>query len=343
MKIKKFEFEDMRCCIIGEVAQAHDGSLGAAHAYIDAIANTGADAVKFQTHIAAAESTQLEPWRIKFSLQDENRFSYWKRMEFTMNQWLGLRQHAEDRGLIFLSSPFSVEAVELLEKIGITAWKIASGEAGNLPLLECVAATKLPVMLSTGMSDLMETDRAVNVFQHAGIPFAVLQCTTAYPCPPEEIGLNLLNIYSKRYKCPVGLSDHSGTIYPSLAAAVLGVSVIEVHVTMSRETFGPDVSASVTTAELSQLVEGTRFIEKMMKVQRDKETLVKTVAPLREMFKKSLVARTYLHSGTVLELQHLAHKKPGTGLPYSSLDQLLGKRLRRSLEIDEMIKLEDVE
>src|SRR5438874_3428727 len=110
---------EARCLIVGEVAQAHDGSLGMAHAFIDAIANAGADAVKFQTHIAAAESTRAEPWRVKFSYQDQTRYDYWKRMELTEAQWLGLKQHAEDCNLMFLSSPFSLEAVELLKRIGV--------------------------------------------------------------------------------------------------------------------------------------------------------------------------------------------------------------------------------
>src|SRR5918992_3358857 len=126
----------MTCMIIAEVAQAHDGSLGMAHAFIDAIATTGADAVKFQTHIASAESTPTEPWRIQFSRQDTSRYDYWKRMEFTEAQWSGLKQHADERGLIFLSSPFSIEAVELLERVGVAAWKVASGEVSNRPLFE---------------------------------------------------------------------------------------------------------------------------------------------------------------------------------------------------------------
>src|SRR4029077_2662993 len=126
--IEKNSSSQKRCLIIGEVAQSHDGSLGMAHAFIDAIANAGADAVKFQTHIASAESTLTEPWRVKFSRQDATRYDYWKRMEFTKEQWSGLKLHAEERGLLFLSSPFSLEAVELLEEIGIKAWKVASGE-----------------------------------------------------------------------------------------------------------------------------------------------------------------------------------------------------------------------
>src|SRR5215831_283700 len=158
-----------QCCIVAEVAQAHDGSLGTAHAFIDACARAGADAIKFQTHIAAAESTPGEPWRVKFSRQDASRYDYWKRMEFTEEQWHGLKKHAADSGLKFLSSPFSVEAV-----------------------------------------DLVKSRR---------LPLTVLQCTSAYPCPPEKIGLNLIPFFRKRYDCEVGLSDHSGTIFAGLAAA----------------------------------------------------------------------------------------------------------------------------
>ncbi len=152
------QFDPKRCLVIGEVAQAHDGSLGAAHAYIDAIASSGADAVKFQTHIAAAESTPQEPWRVRFSYQDASRYEYWKRMEFTEEQWLGLKRHAEEKKLEFLSSPFSLEAARLLQRIGMKAWKVASGEVANAQLFDYMLETRLPVMLSTGMSSMEEID-----------------------------------------------------------------------------------------------------------------------------------------------------------------------------------------
>ena len=252
-----------RCLIVAEVAQAHDGSLGLAHAFIDAIANAGADAVKFQTHIAAAESTPEEPWRVKFSVQDTKRYEYWQRMEFSEEQWHGLKNHAEERRLKFLSSAFSVEAVELLNRVGVSAWKVASGEVSNEPLLKAMAATGLPIFLSTGMSSLDEIDHSVQRLKARGLSLTVLQCTSMYPTPPEQIGLNLIPFFRERYACAVGLSDHSGTIYAGLAASAMGIDVLEVHVTLSREMFGPDVSASVTTVELRQLVDGIRFIEKI--------------------------------------------------------------------------------
>jgi N,N'-diacetyllegionaminate synthase len=325
------------CLVIGEVAQAHDGSLGLAHAFIDAIADAGADAVKFQTHIASAESTPREPWRVKFSEQDPTRYDYWKRMEFTEAEWHGLRRHASECGLLFLSSPFSLEAVELLERVGVAAWKIASGEVSNAPMLDWLMSTRLPVLLSTGMSTLQEVDWAVERIQEEQIPLAVLQCTTAYPCPPEKVGLNLLSAFRERYGCPVGLSDHSGTIYPGLAAVTLGADVLEVHVTLSREMFGPDVPASVTTAELRQLVQGVRFIERMLANPLDKRELSGEMISVRGLFTKSVVARVRIPAGTVLRADHLAVKKPGTGIPAARMPELIGARVVRALEPDEML------
>lgn len=330
------------CLIVGEVAQAHDGSLGLAHAFIDAIANAGADAVKFQTHIAEAESTPGEPWRVKFSPQDKTRYDYWKRMEFTEEQWRGLKEHAKERGLIFLSSPFSVEAVELLQRVGVPAWKAASGEVSNPVLFERIAETGLPILLSTGMSPLREIDEAVARIRGRGLLFAVLQCTSAYPCPPEKAGLNLIPFFRERYGCAVGLSDHSGTIYPGLAAVALGIEVLEVHVTLSREMFGPDVAASVTAAELRQLVEGVRFIERIRANPVDKDALASEMSRLRELFTKSVVARTDLPVGTVLKKEHLIVKKPGTGIPASKLHDLIGRRLLRDIAADQLLHPDDL-
>lgn len=332
-----------RCLLVGEVAQAHDGSLGAAHAFIDAISEAGADAVKFQTHIAAAESTVKEPWRVKFSSQDETRFDYWKRMEFTVEQWRGLKQHADEKNLLFLSTPFSIEAVELLEKIGVKVWKVASGEISNYPALERMIQTGNPVILSSGMSDWAELDKAVVRVREAGNPLAVLQCTSAYPCPPEKLGLNVLEILRERYGCPVGLSDHSGNVFAGLAAATLRAEVLEIHVAFSRETFGPDVPASVTTTELKQLVEGVRFIECVLDNPVDKDALFGEMDSLRRMFTKSIVARTTLAAGTVLQPEHLDLKKPGDGLPAEHLPSLIGQRLLRDLKADESVNQKDVE
>lgn len=334
---------DAPCFVIGEVAQSHDGSLGQAHAFIDAIAKAKADAVKFQTHIAAAESTRGEPWRVKFSTQDASRYDYWRRMEFTEKQWGGLKQHAEERGIIFLSSPFSIEAVELLSRLKMVAWKVASGEVSNRLMLDQILSTGRPVLLSSGMSPLSEIDATVEYIRAKRVPLALLQCTTAYPCPPEKIGLNVLDLFRKRYGCVAGLSDHSGTIYPGLAAVALGCEVLEVHVTLSREMFGPDVPASITTTELRQLVEGVRFIETMRKHPVDKEQLTPEMVEIRQLFTKSVVARMDLRAGTTLTKAHLTTKKPGTGIPAARLPELLGRRVRKDVMKDKCLNIDDLE
>jgi N-acetylneuraminate synthase len=330
------------CFVIGEVAQSHDGSLGQAHAFIDAIAAAGADAIKFQTHIAAAESTPQEPWRVRFSRQDATRYDYWRRMEFTESQWLGLKAHADERGLVFLSSAFSNEAVDLLTRVGMAAWKVASGEVASRPLLERMLATGAPILLSTGMSPLDEVDATVQLVRRSGCAVAVMQATTAYPCPPERLGLNMLALYRDRYGCPVGLSDHSATIYAGLAAVTLGCDVLEVHVTLSREMFGPDVAASVTSAELRQLVEGIRFIERARAHPVDKDAIARELRPLRDVFSKSVVSREALAAGTRLSIEHLAVKKPGTGIPAADIDRVVGRTLVRSVTPDQLLTWEDL-
>jgi N,N'-diacetyllegionaminate synthase len=327
------------CLIIGEVAQAHDGSLGTAHAYIDAVADAGADAVKFQTHIADAESTPAEPWRVRFSRQDATRFDYWRRMEFTSEQWSGLKTHAEERGLIFISSPFSLAAARLLNALDIGVWKIASGELGNGPLLDFMIETGKPVLASTGMSDLTEIDMAIQRLRSADIPFGVLQCTSMYPTPPEKLGLHLMREFAGRYGCVVGLSDHSGVPHTSFAAVTLGAKVLELHVTFSRECFGPDVVASLTTSELKEVVKGVRFIERALNAQDiAKDELAHDVAPLRLLFTKSLVAANDLPAGTVLTHEHVELKKPGGGLDAAALERIIGRRLRSSVRRNDMIE-----
>ena len=331
------------CFVIAEVGLNHDGSLGLAHAFIDAVASTGADAVKFQTHIAAAESTLSEPFRVVFSRQDQTRYEYWQRMEFREDQWRGLADHAREQGLVFLSSPFSLEAVEMLSRIGMPMWKIASGEVSNHALLDRVAMTGQPVLLSSGMSPLAELDEAMARLEAQGADGSVLQCTTAYPCPPEKIGLNMLQVLRERFHCPVGLSDHSGTIYPGLAAATLGADVLEVHVTLSREMFGPDVIASLTIDELRQLVTGVRFIERMQAHPIDKEAAALETASLRSIFTRSVVLNTTLDAGTMLRADHLVAKKPGTGIPAARLPEVIGRRLRRRIEADTVLNENDFE
>lgn len=332
-----------KCLIIGEVGQAHDGSLGMAHSYIDAIADAGADAVKFQTHIADAESTPDEQWRTKFSPKNETRFEYWKRMEFSEEEWIGLRGHADERKIKFLSSPFSVEAVELLERVGVPAWKVASGEVFSVSMLNRMLQTKKALLLSTGMMSLQEIDETTRTIKEAGVPLALFQCTSSYPCSAKEIGLNLIPFFRERYRCPVGLSDHSGKIFPSLAAAGVGAQLIEVHVTFSRAMFGPDVSSSITLDELKTLVEGIRYTEEMLAHPVDKDGLSQRLKPMRNLFSKSLTARTAIRQGAVIREEYIVPRKPGSGIPESRISDVLGCIARRDIPENKVLSPDDLE
>jgi N-acetylneuraminate synthase len=331
------------CLVIAEVAQSHEGSLGMAHAFIDAVAASGAGAVKFQTHIAEAESTLDEPWRVKFSEQDGTRFDYWKRMGFSKEQWAGLAEHAGRKGILFLSSPFSVDAVALLEEIGVPFWKIASGEVSNPEMLEAVWETQKPVLFSTGLATGEELDKAVEGTRKRCIPFGILQCTSEYPAPPEKWGLRMISEFREKYGCPVGLSDHSGSIAAGIAAAALGADIIEVHVTFSRRMFGPDVKASLEIEELSQLVRAVSQVRQALDSPVSGRGLSELRSDYRRIFGRSLALKQDLPGGTVLKKEHLTLKKPGTGIPHEEAASVVGRRLVRDKKADRLLSRDDFE
>lgn len=329
--------------LIAEVAQAHDGSLGMAHAFVDAAAEAGADAVKFQTHIAAAESTLDEEFRVKFSRQDATRFDYWRRMEFEPAQWAGLAEHARSRGLVFLSSAFSRQAVELLAGIGMPAWKVASGELGSATLLQDMIDAGGPFLVSSGMSSWEELTSVVERIKAARRKLAVLQCTSRYPTPLEQVGLNVIPEMRNRFAVPVGLSDHSGRCEPAIAAIARGASIVELHLTLDRAMFGPDVSSSLTIGEFKTVSRFRDSLEIMDANPVDKDADARLLEPMRRLFGRSLAAVKPLPAGTVLEAGMLELKKPGTGLQQSELKQLIGRRLVKDVRPDRLLRWSDVE
>lgn len=320
------------CYIIAEVGQAHDGSLGMAHSFIDSLAGSDVNAIKFQTHIAEAESSAHEPFRTKFSYEDDTRYDYWKRMEFTLEQWRGLKAHCDQAGLDFISSPFSNAAVDLLEDVGVAKYKIGSGEVSNFLMLEKIARTGKDIILSSGMSDLDELDNAVNFLRGFGNKLTVLQCCTSYPTKAEDVGLRVMDVLQKRYDLPVGLSDHSGVIYPCLAAAALGASVLEFHITFDKRMFGPDSTSSLNVDEVRRLAEGVRFIEAAMGQGTEKADSTKFES-LRKVFGKSLAVNQNLKAGSILTFGDLEAKKPaGLGIPAKEYQRVVGKTLARDLD-----------
>ena len=327
--------------LIAEVAQAHDGSLGTAHAYIDLAKEAGADAVKFQTHIADAETTPLEDFRVRAFPQDATRFEYWQRMQFTPEQWSGLADHARDKGLIFLSSPFSQEALELLDRLGVPAWKVASGEVSNDGLLAAMCRTGKPILLSSGMSDFEELSAAVSLLRSHGAPFGVFQCTSRYPTPLEEVGLNVLADLEQTFDCVTGLSDHSGTPYPALAAIALGAGMIELHLAFHRLQFGPDTVASLTADEF-QLISHARDAFHIMATRAvDKKAMADELQDMRRLFNKSVALRDDQKAGTILTQEMLTAKKPGTGIPAGRLPDLVGRQLVRDVSARELLDESD--
>lgn len=329
--------------VVAEVAQAHDGSLGAAHAFIDLAADCGADAIKFQTHIAAAESTLDEPFRVKFGYEDDTRYDYWKRMEFAPEAWAGLASHAREKGILFLSSPFSLDAVALLEALDVPAWKVASGEVGHRALVDAMLATGKPILLSSGMSsyaDLSGTVRRIAVEENRS-PLAVLQCTTRYPTPLEEVGLNVLGELEHRFGVPVGLSDHSADTIPSIAAMTLGASLIEVHVAFERRMFGPDTIASLVPAQLTELCRARDAIHTLLNHHVDKDELARALAGSASLFGRSLALKESRRAGTVLSEEMVVLKKPGAGLPEAELPNYVGRRLARDVSADRLLAAED--
>ena len=328
--------------IIAEIAQAHDGSLGMAHALIDAAADAGADAIKFQTHLAEAESTLDEPFRIRFSRQDATRFDYWRRMEFTPEQWHGLADHVRKRGRVFLSSAFSLQAVELLKNIGVAVWKIGSGEFASRTLWEAMMNAPAPILFSTGLATRAETREAVEIFRANGVPYALLQCTTAYPAPLELVGLNVMDELREEFGCPVGLSDHSGTIFPGMTALARGANILEVHVTFDRRLFGPDSAASLTFEELKTVCGMRDAIAIMDANPVDKDDMAERLQSLREVFGRSLSPVRPLWAGEVLSADMVVAKKPSGGIRPESLQQVIGRRLARDVTPDRILRWSDL-
>ncbi len=341
MNIKQFFKNSGAPFIIAEVSQNHDGSLGQAHSFIDMAAECGVDAIKFQTHIANEESTKWEQFRVNFSYEDKTRYDYWKRMEFTEEQWRGLFDHAKQKKLEFLSSPFSVKALNMLDDIGISAWKFGAGEIFNTELLEAALKTGKPILISTGLSTWTDIDLYVTKVKKSGNDFAIFQCTTAYPSKADMIDISLIKEFKDRYGCIVGISDHSSTIYPCIAAATLGASMFEVHVTMSEYMFGPDVAASVTPDDLKRIVEGIHYVYEMRNCRTDLAKRDTQRTALYAMFSKSLYYERDLPAGHIVTDSDIMWKKPSYEGQIKDVNAVIGRVLIHNVMKDDRVLEKD--
>ena len=318
--------------IIAEIAQAHNGSLQKVYDYIDALAGTGIDAIKFQTHIAEAESSIHEPFRVKFSDQDATRFDYWKRMEFSKEQWIDIKSRCEKAGLEFMSSPFSNAAVDLLEGIGMQRYKVGSGEVNNFLLLEKIAATQKPVIVSSGMSSFAELDETVRFLKDKNVDFSILQCTTSYPTAPEQYGLNVIQELKDRYQVPIGYSDHSADTGTCVAATALGAEILEFHAVFSHSDFGPDATSSIEIKDIPVMVKSVRNVALSRKHPIDKSNNSQ-YAELKRIFEKSLSVNKDLPKGHLLRFEDLEAKKPkGFGIDASQFESVIGKPITKALK-----------
>ena len=327
---------------IAEIGQAHNGSFELLLQYIDTVSKTGVNAIKFQTHIAEAESSIHEPFRIKFSDQDKTRYDYWKRMQFTQEQWIEIGKRCKAASLLFISSPFSNAAVDILEKAGVEQYKVGSGEVTNFLLLKKIVDTGKPIIISSGMSSFEELDRAVFFLKDHDAEVSVLQCTTSYPTQPKDYGLNVISELKERYNIPIGFSDHSASVATGIAATALGAEILEFHVVLNREQFGPDVTSSLTIDETTELVKGIAKISEALKNPIDKNDN-SAFSELKNIFEKSLAVNKNLEEGHTLTFDDLEGKKPkGYGIDASKFMKVIGKKLNKGLQQWDFLNENDV-
>lgn len=320
--------------IIAEVAQAHDGSLGNALSFVDAASELGIDAVKFQLHIAEEESTTRDSFRVNAFPQDADRFSYWKRTSFTYDQWHLISNRCRSKNIDLIVSPFSMMAVDICLDLNVSAFKIGSGEFFNIPLVDKCLTTGKKIIISTGLSSWSDIDQLMYRFSRFKNQIALLHCVTKYPCPLEEAGLNNVLELKARYDVDTGLSDHSGDLDVALVSAARQFEYYEAHICWSKMMFGPDTSSSLTVNDFEKLA---KFNVKVSKLSTffSKDIIADSLRDMKQLFGRSLVASVSLPAGSLLQEGHIAFKKPGGGLSWQHMDNLVGRRLINKIEKDE--------
>ena len=328
----------MKLEIIAEIGSIHDGSFGNAIKAIEASAGSGATAVKFQTHIADTETLETAPSPSYF--KDESRIEYFKRTSFSKEQWARLRECCHVNKVEFISSPFSMEAVDLLRDIGCNAIKVASGEVTNTPLIRYIAKSMDKVYISSGMSSWEELDEAMTILSdvRSVIP---MQCTSKYPCPPESVGLNVLEEMSNRYKRGVGFSDHTTGSTASIAAVALGVVTVEKHVTFSRLMYGSDAGNGMEFDDFADFCSQLNDANLMRSRPVNKNDL-DSLLEMKHIFEKSIVSNKAITAGSIVLESDLAYKKPGTGIPAKDFSQVVGKTTVRDIPSNKMIEWADL-
>ncbi len=334
-----------RTYIIAEAGVNHNGNVDLAHRLVDLAADSGADAVKFQTwktDLVTRRDTPLVAYQALAS-DAVDMYELVRPLELAEDDFRSLKRHADARGIEFLSTAFDLPSLRfLVQDLALPALKVPSGEADNVPFLRHVARTRLPVILSTGMCDLAEVGLAIDTLRAMwGITrphpaLTILHCTSAYPTPPSDVNLRCMATLARAFELPVGLSDHSEGITAAIAATALGATMIEKHVTLDRSMPGPDHAASLSPLELKALVEGVRQAEAMLgspekvllPIERD------TVALVR----RSLVAARDIAVGEVIGEDAVVPLRPQDGIPARDIDRVVGRPAWRSFRRGEVLR-----
>ena len=323
--------------IIAEIGLVHDGQLGQAKNLITEAARCGADAVKIQTHIADEETLTNAPSPKYFN--SENRYNYFKRTAFNYEQIKELFFFSKKVGIQFFSSPFSIAAVELLEKVGVKFYKVASGEVTNLPLLERIKKTNKIVFLSTGMSSWMEIQNAYSALKNKKNKVIVMQCTSRYPCEVEKVGLNIIKKMKNKFDY-VGFSDHTLSSTAAIGSVFCGVDVIEKHFTLSKKMYGSDARYAMEPAEFLNYCQAIREAKKIYETKVDK-IITHDLKKMRYIFKKSICFSKDLKKNHRIKFEDMAFKKPGDGISASQYKKIIGKKTLKNFKKNHKLKMTD--
>ena len=336
-------FKNNKCLIIAEAGVNHNGSTDIAKKLIDNAVEAGVDAIKFQTFKAENLVTKNAPKATyqKNSTGDGSQLDMLKKLELSLEQHTELIEYCKNKGILFLSTPFDFESVDLLEKFDIAMYKIGSGDLTNIPLLRYIARLGKPMIVSTGMANLGEIECAVNAIKNEGNKdIMLLHCTSNYPTAYEDVHLNSMITMKNSFDLDIGYSDHTVGIEVSIAAVAMGAKVIEKHFTLDKNMEGPDHKASLNPKELKEMVASIRNIEFALgskeKKCRDNEKNTKLVA------RKSIVAALNIKKGDVITKDNITFKRPETGLSPMYTDELIGKIATEDIMFDEQINFSNV-
>jgi N,N'-diacetyllegionaminate synthase len=337
--------EHAPCFIIAEAGVNHNGDIKLAKRLVDVAIHAGADAVKFQTFKAedmVTKTAKKAGYQKKTTGARESQFVMIKKLELREQDFEELFGYAHKKGITFLSSPFDKRSVDLLDRLGLPAFKIASGEITNLPLIRYIARKGKPIILSTGMSTMAEVKEALQVINDEGTKdIVLLHCVTSYPAKTEDVNLRAMETLRQAFRLPVGLSDHSLGITVPIAAVALGACVIEKHFTQDKSLPGPDHQASLEPEELKEMVKAIRDVEKAMGDGIKAPT--KEEKQIRKVARRSIVARVNIPKGTVITEEMLGIKRPGTGLEPKYTGRVIGAVARRRIERDEPLTMNKLE